>query len=50
MIALYFVLLLLAVIFFGLAGFRVAHPRVEFVALGLFFFTLVSLIQMFQKL
>jgi hypothetical protein len=44
MTVLYFILLLLAAICFGLAAFSVAHPRIHFVALGLLFWVLVPLI------
>jgi hypothetical protein len=38
------ILYILAAVMFGLAAFRVATPRVEFVALGLLFWVLVPLI------
>jgi hypothetical protein len=50
MILLYFVLLLLAVVLFALHAARIGHPKVDFLALGLFFFALVPLIQTLQKL
>jgi hypothetical protein len=44
MTVLYFILLLLAAICFGIAALGVSHPRIHFVALGLLAWVLVPLI------
>lgn len=50
MTALYFVLLLLALVCFVVAAFNVVSARVNLVALGLAFWVAVPFIQMLQKL
>ena len=50
MTLLYFVLLLVAVVCFGLAAFNVAVSRVNLVALGLLAYVLVQFLQLLVKL
>lgn len=53
MLALYLLFYLLAGVFFGLAAGGVAHRRfnqLSFVALGLLFWVLVEIVQVFVKL
>lgn len=49
MVVLYFVLLLLAAVCFGLAAFAVPVQRVSPLALGLLFWVLVPLLQLLNR-
>jgi multisubunit Na+/H+ antiporter MnhG subunit len=50
MTTLYLLLMLIASILLALAAAKVSHPKVDLLALGLFFWVLVPTIQMLQRL
>jgi hypothetical protein len=50
MVTLYLILLIISAVFFVLAAVNVASQRINLMAAGLFFWVLVPLIQMTQRL